>query len=261
MLQLTLYRRWLTNSRCLLNSAFSFHWFAYPCAMTIKKTARMAGILYLIIIIAGMFSVLFVRNELIISGNPAATAHQLISHESLWRAGIASDLVMHLCDIPVMLIIYILLRPVNRRIALLALLFNIIQTAVLVANKLNLIAALLPLSNNAYFKGMDPQVLYTQSYLAIRLHDIGFGVGLLFFGMTLLANGYLIRKSDYLPKVIGILLQIAGLSYLVSNFTLILAPKAAAQMWLWLMLPCFLAELSFALWLVIKGVNEEKWKR
>lgn len=228
--------------------------------ISIKNTARVAGLLYLVIIIAGMFSVLFVRDQLIIAGDPAATAHQIIGHESLWRAGIAGDLVMHLCDIPVMLIIYVLLRQVSRRLALLALLFNIIQTAVLAANKLNLIVALLPLSNQAYLKAIDPQILYTQSYLAIRLHDIGFGVGLLFFGMTLLVNGYLIRKSGYLPKVIGILLQLAGLCYLASNFGLIIAPQVFAPLSIWLMLPCFLAELSFALWLLIKGVNEEKWK-
>jgi hypothetical protein len=228
--------------------------------ISIKTTARTAGMLYLLIIVAGMFSVLFVRNQLIVSGDPVATAHQIVGHESLWRAGIASDLVMHLCDIPVMLILYVLLRPVSRRLALLALLFNIAQTAVLAANKLNLIAALLPLSNQAYLKAIDPQILYTQSYLAIRLHDIGFGVGLLFFGMTLLVNGYLIRKSTYLPKVTGIVLQIAGLCYLAANFGLLLAPQVFAPLSIWLMLPCFLAELSFALWLVIKGVNEEKWK-
>ncbi|MES2378424.1 MAG: DUF4386 domain-containing protein [Bacteroidota bacterium] len=228
--------------------------------ISIKTTTRTAGLLYLLIIVAGMFSVLFVRDRLIIAGDPAATAHQIIGHGSLWRAGIASDLVMHLCDIPVMLIIYVLLRPVSRRIALLALLFNVVQTAVLAANKLNLVAALLPLSGGAYLKTVDPQILYTLSYLAIRLHDIGFGVGLLFFGMTLLANGYLIRKSGYLPKVIGTLLQIAGGCYLISNFTLLLAPQAAAQIGLWLMLPCFLAELTFALWLLFKGVNEAEWK-
>jgi hypothetical protein len=228
--------------------------------MTIKKTVRIAGMLYLLIIITGMFSVLFVRDKLIVPGDSAATAHQIISHESLWRAGIASDLVMHLCDIPVMLIIYILLRPVSRRVALLALLFNMIQTAVLVANKLNLAAALLPLSGAAYLKTVDPQMLYNQSYMAIRLHDIGFGIGLLFFGMTLLANGYLIRKSGYLPKIIGLLLQVAGLCYLASNFGLLLAPQIIAPLSLWLMAPCFLAELSFALWLINNGVNEEKWK-
>jgi len=228
--------------------------------ISIKNTARTAGLLYLVIIAAGMFGVLFVRGRLIVAGDPAATAHQIAGHESLWRAGIAGDLVMHLCDIPVMLIIYVLLRPAGRRLALLALLFNIVQTAVLAANKLNLVAALLPLSNQAYLKAVDPQILYTQSYLAIRLHDIGFGAGLLFFGMTLLVNGYLIRKSTYLPKVIGTLLQVAGFSYLAANFGLLLAPQFFAPLSVWLMLPCFLAELSFALWLVFKGVNEEKWK-
>jgi hypothetical protein len=228
--------------------------------LSIKTTARIAGFLYLIIIAAGMFSVLFVRDQLIISGDPVATAKQLMNHEGLWRAGIVSDLIMHLCDIPVMLVVYLLLRPINRHIALLALLFNLIQTAVLVANKLNLVAALLPLTGQSYLKALDPQILYTQSYLAIRLHDIGFGIGLLFFGATCIVNGFLIQRSGYLPKAIGILLQLAGVCYLVSNFKLILAPNAASQLWIWLMVPCFIAELSFALWLLFKGVNVDKWK-
>jgi hypothetical protein len=221
--------------------------------------ARVAGILYLVIILAGMFAVIFVRDKLIVSGDPTATAHNIMAHELLWRFGIAADLLMHVCDIPVMLVIYVLLRPVNKNIALLALLFNLIQTAVLVANKLTLVAALFPLGNADYLKAIDPHQLYTQTYLSLKLHDIGYGVGLIFFGFVLLVNGYLIFGSGYLPKTIGVLLQIAGVCYLINSFSLIIVPKFANMLFPAIMIPCLIAELSFCLWLLIKGVNITKW--
>ncbi len=225
-----------------------------------NRYARIAGALYLTLIFAGMFSVLFVRDKLVIPGDPAATARNIISSESLWRSGIIADLVMHLFDIPIMMVIYALLKPVNKNIALLALLFNIVQTAVLVANKLNIVAALLPLGNADYLKTIDPRILHTQIYLSIKLHDIGFGIGLLFFGCTCLANGWLIRKSNYLPATIGLLMQVAGVCYLASNFLLLSNPTLAPKTFILLMLPCLIAELSFSLWLLIKGVNIKKWE-
>ena len=145
----------------------------------------------------------------------------------------------------------------NKNLALLALLFNLIQTAVLVANKLNLIAALLPLESVDYLKAVDPSELYIQMYLSLKLHDTGFGVGLIFFGFTCLVNGYLIFTSDYLPKTIGVLMQIAGLCYLTNSFILLLVPKFASIIF---MMPCLVAELSFCLWLIVKGVNVTRWE-
>jgi hypothetical protein len=224
----------------------------------IQRATRIAGILYLLIIIVGMFSVLLVRGQLIVSGDAAATAHNIMGSESLWRTGIVADLVMHLCDLPVMLVIFLLLRRVDKNLALLALLFNLIQTAALAANKLQLIAALLPLGQAEYLKAFTPDQLYTQAYLAIKLHDIGFGVGLLFFGVTCLINGYLIFRSGFLPKPIGILLEVAGGCYLVSNFTLLLAPDTGHALFPFLMVPCLIAELSFCLWMIFKGVDLAK---
>ncbi len=175
----------------------------------------------------------------------------------LWRAGIVSDIIMHVLDIPIMLVIYVLLKPVNKNLALLALLFNLVQTAVLVANKLNLVAALLPLESVGYLKSIEPYHLYAQVYLSLKLHDIGFGIGLIFFGFTCLVNGYLIFRSGYLPRIIGALMQIAGLCYLANSFILLLFPKLSSIIF---MIPCLVAELSFCLWLIVKGVNVIKWE-
>jgi hypothetical protein len=94
-------------------------------------------------------------------------------------------------------------------------------------------------------------------YLSIKLHDIGFGVGLIFFGFTCLVNGYLIFRSGYLPRIIGVLMQVAGLCYLTNSFILLLVPKLSSIIF---MMPCIVAELSFCLWLIIKGVNVAKWE-
>lgn len=220
--------------------------------------ARIAGILYLVIIIAGFFAETFVRNKLFVSGDANATANNIIHSEFLWKIGITADLIMQICDLPVMIILYYLLKPVSRKLALLNLSFNLIQTAVLVANKLNLLAALFFLGDAEYLKSFTPDQLHTLSYLSIKLHDFGFGVGLIFFGFVCLIEGYLIFKSGYFPKTIGVLMALAGICYLTNSFALILAPQFSS---ITLLLPCVIAELSLSLWLIFKGVNIPLWKQ
>jgi hypothetical protein len=223
--------------------------------------ARIAGFLYLFIIVAGALGELFIRDKLVVSGDAAATAARIMASESLWRLGIVGDLAMHVCDVVVMWAIYVLLRPVNRKLALLVLLFNLIQTAVLVANKSTLLVPLFLLGNASYLQAFDLAQLQAWSYIAIRMHEYGFGIGLIFFGFVCLVEGYLIRKSGYLPRLIGWLMQIAGVCYLVNSVALLLAPAIAASMFPAILMPCLIAELSFALWLLVKGVNVEEWER
>ncbi len=235
---------------------------ATPATETSPQTyARVGGALYLLIIFAGALGELFIRSKLVVPGDAAATASRILASESLWRLGIAGDLVMHVCDVFVMWVLYVLLRPVNRNLALLGLLLNLIQTAVLVANKLTLLVPLFLLGDAAYLKAFDPAQLQTWSYIAIRMHEYGFGVGLIFFGCVCLVEGYLIRKSRYLPKLLGVLMQIAGACYLINSFTLLLAPTVEARLFPAILMPCLLAELSLALWLLVKGVNVGEWKR
>jgi Domain of unknown function (DUF4386) len=210
--------------------------------------ARLGGMLYLLIIAAGIFGELFVRGSLVVSGNPTATAKHILAHETLWRLGIAGDLVMHICDVPLMFIFYYLLKPANKNLAILALLFNLIQTAVLVANKINLVNVLLQAKTS-------PSLAYS----AIQLHEYGFGIGLIFFGCACLLYGYLIYHSGYLPKFLGVLLPIAGFCYLASSFIHLISPATAHQLGAILLLPCFIAELSVCLWLLIKGVKVDKF--
>lgn len=225
-----------------------------------RAYARIAGILYLIIIIAGALGQIFIRGKLIVAGDAVATAGNLMASQSLWRVGIAGDLLMHVFDIPLMLALYLLLKPVNKHLAASAILFNLIQTAVLVVNKLNLLAPLFLLGNAEYLKALEPQQLQALAYLPLRLHDYGFGIGLIFFGCVCLVQGYLIFKSGFLPKTIGVLMAIAGLSYLTNSITLILAP-AYTEVVVPVLALALLGELALSLWLIVKGVNLEEWER
>lgn len=228
---------------------------------SIKTTARIGGLLYLVIIFAGIFTEIFVRDKLIVAGNPTATASNIIASQLLWRTGIACDLIMHICDVPLMLIFYILLKPVNKNLALLAVLFNLIQTAVLVAYKLNLFQTLFLLGDASYLKVLEPQQLHALAYTFIKLDSYGFGFGLLFFGFECIVVGYLIIRSGYLPKWIGVLMQIGGLCYIINSFALILAPQFADMLFPGILIPSFIAEISFCAWLIINGVNILKWEK
>ncbi len=225
------------------------------------KYARIGGVIYLAIILAGIFGEVFVRNTLVVSGNAVATAENILASPLLWRMGISVDLFMQLCDIPLMMIFYVLLKPVNKNLALMNLLFNITQTAVLVANKLNLIIPLLLLGDSVYLHAVDPHQLQSLSYVFIKLHGYGFGVGLIFFGLVCLVEGHLIFISGFLPKALGLMLQLAGVCYLINSFALILAPSLASALFPFVLIPPLVAELSLAFWLVFRGVDVSKWKR
>lgn len=222
--------------------------------------ARVAGVLYLLIIATGAFGEIFVRGTLFVSGDPASTYSNIAASESLWRVGIAGDILQHVFDIPVMLALYVILKPVNKNLASLAVLFNLIQTAVLVANSFNLIMPLFLVGNAEYLKAFEPNQLHAWTQLFVRLHSYGFGVGLVFFGFACLVLGYLIFNSGYLPRLLGFLMMLAGLCYLTNSFALLLAPTLAAVIVPAILLPPLVGELSLALWLVIKGIRVEAWK-
>ncbi len=221
--------------------------------------ARAGGAAYLAIIILGFAGEMLVRGKLFVSGNPALTAHNIVTHPLLWRLGIAGDITMHICDAVVATVYYYLLKPVNKNLALMALLLGLVQTAVLVANKMNLVMPLLLLGDGAYLRALNQPQLELLSYLSVAAHGYGFGTGLIFFGCECLLDGWLIRKSGYFPRVLGIMIQVAGVCYLLNSFALILSPALAGALFPAILLPPFIGELSICLWLLFKGVNLPKW--
>lgn len=225
-----------------------------------RKVARMAGLLYLTIIFAGIFAEFFVRQSLIVPGNASATAGNILASESLFRMGIAADLIMIICDVALALAFYLLLEPVNRSLALLAAFFRLAQATVLGINLLNLFSALQLLSGANYLKAFGADQLYAQAMLDLNAHATGYSLGLVFFGLSVLILGYLIVRSGYIPGILGILLIFASAGYLVDSFAKVLMPNYdsfAAVFALIVFVPALIGELALGLWLLIKGVRDQ----
>lgn len=218
--------------------------------------ARIGGTLYLLIIAAGLFGELYVREQLIVPGDAAATLANIKSSELLWRMGIAANLFHLACSVPLALIFYVLLRPVSHEIVLLAVLFNVVAITLDAVSKLFLLPALFVSGSATYLQAFAPEQLQALAYLSNRSHTYGFNISLIFFGFECVLLGYLIVKSQYLPKVLGGLMTVAGVCYLVNSFALLLAPQLVTMA---VLVPAFMAELSLALWLTVKGVDIRKW--
>ncbi|HEY0855571.1 MAG TPA: DUF4386 domain-containing protein [Albitalea sp.] len=227
-----------------------------------QRCARLAGALYLVIIALGLFGEVFVRGTLVVPGDAAATASGILGSPLLWRAGIAGDLLMQVLDVPVILLLYVLLRPVSESLALLATLTNLVQTAVLAVNKLSLLVPLFLLEGaGGTLTALSPQQLEALSLLAINVHGHGFGIGLVFFGVACLVRGHLILRSGFLPGSLGVLMVVAGIAYLVNSVALLLVPSFQASIFPGVLVPAFVAELALAAWLVVKGVHTGRWQQ
>ena len=226
-----------------------------------QTCARVAGVLYLAIILLGLFGETIVRGSLVVDGDPAATAARIAASPMLWRAGIAGDLLMQVLDVPHTVILYLLLRPVSESLALLAAFLNMVQTAVLALNKLSLVVPLFLQDNAAYLHAFQPAQREVLAYLAIKAHGFGFAIGLVFFGFTCLILGHLIYRAGYFPKALGVLMQLAGASYLVNSFALLLAPALAQTLFPAILVPAFVGEMALCLWLIVKGVDLPRWQQ
>jgi hypothetical protein len=222
--------------------------------------ARIGGILYLFIIVAALFGEAFVRGSLIVPRDPTATANNILGSETLFRVGLAGEMLTCVCDVALAMILYVLLKPVNKNLALLAAFFRLTFVGIYGVAKLFEIAALAALGGADYLKAFEPQRLHDLAYLMLRVHGLGYGASLLFFGFCCILFGYLIHQSGYLPRILGALLEIGGVCYVVFSLAQILAPAFTAKyLFPWLLLPGFPAELGLALWLTVKGVRVSKW--
>ena len=221
--------------------------------------ARIAGVLYLFIIVAGIFNEIFVRDGLSVSGDAAATAQNILASQSVWRISIAAGVAMLVCAVVVALVLYDLLRPVSRTLALLAVFFNLVSISIEATIKLSLVAVLFLLGSPEYSKAFEPPQLHALMNVSLRLHSSGYNISLVFFGFNCLVWGYLIVRSGYFPRILGTLLILCGVCYVANSFAWFLAPAVAAKLVPAILLPCLVAEAFLCLWLIMKGVNVPKW--
>jgi hypothetical protein len=215
--------------------------------------------MYLINIVCGLFAIGYVPAVIVASGDPAATAHNILAHESLYRLGIVAHVISLLTNLPLLVIFYELFKVVNRRISLLVASFLVVGTAIEGAYLLNQFTPLLLVQGGTPLNDMTAAQLQAQVSMPLQLLAVGYSLAQVFYVGYLLLTGYLIVRSSFLPRILGVLLALGGLCYLVYSFAYFLSPEFAAHLVPYIQLPSGIGELSLCLWLLVVGVNAQKW--
>jgi hypothetical protein len=222
--------------------------------------ARLAGALYLYIIAAGLFAELFARGKLVVGSDAAATAGNILGNEGVFRLGFSGELLHVTVDIMVAVLLYALLRPVDRHVSLVAALMRVACAIILAVTSLTHFAALRLLKGGDHLSTFSLEQLQQLALLTMKMHGDGYAIALLFFAFACLTLGYLVYRSGYLPKFLGVLMAIAGACYLFNSLMHFLAPALSAHLFSVLFVPIFVAEASLTLWLLVKGVDRAKWE-
>jgi hypothetical protein len=224
-----------------------------------RQLARTAGALYLINIIFGAFAIGVVPAILIVP-EVAATAHNIQTHELLYRLGLAAHVVVTLTNIAMAVIFYDLFKVVNRRLALLDVFFTLVATSVEAAGLLSEFTPVVLLGNRHYASALPPAQPHALAYLPGDLSTIDYSIYGVFYGFDILCVAYLVFRSTFLPRAIGVLLAIDTLAYLAVGFTDLLAPGFAAHLVPWIGLPTIIGEGSLCLRLLVAGVDAGRWQ-
>ncbi len=216
--------------------------------------ARFAGLLYLLMVPLGFFGYSYIPTFLVVPDDAATTVSNIIISETLFRFSIVSALAVQVINIILVLVLFRLLKPVNKYHASLMVIFLLVGTPIAMLNQVNLFSVLQLLSGHEYLMKLESEQLNAQVMLFLDTHRYGSQIAAIFFGLWLLPMGYLVFKSGFLPRIIGILLIIGGLGYLIDSFTIFIIPSFTG------IVPfTFWGEILFPLWLLIKGVNVQVW--
>lgn len=218
--------------------------------------AKLAGYGYLFIIVFAIFAEFIVRSRLVVPGDAVATWSNILANEMLFRAGISSYLVAAVCDVVVALALYVLLKPVNKSLALLAAWMRVIHATLLGVALQNLFSILQLVGGADYLNPIGTEHLQTQLMLSLDAFNYTWLVGLVFFGLHCLILGYLIFKSGYIPKILGLLLVLAAVGYLIDSFAHFLLQSYSDYETVFLAIvgvPAIIAEVSLCVWLLWKG--------
>lgn len=223
--------------------------------------ARFAGGLYLLNIIGGAFAIGFVPAALVVAGNAGATAHNIQANELLYRSGIVANILVDVTAVFMAVIFYDLFKVVNRRLALLVVFFTLVGTAVESANLLTLVVPLILLNGGQYASAFTTQQLHALAYMTTSLGQAGYDINSVFFGFYGLTIGYLVFRSTFMPRVIGVLLAVGASSYMAYSFADLLAPAFASHLVPWIQLLSLPGEGSLCLWFLAAGVDIEHWQQ
>lgn len=223
----------------------------------VQAYVRFAGVLLLLSMVGGYFGEMHVPSRIVVSRDPAATARNILELNLLFRWGFAGYLLEAVCDIALAWVMYVLLRPAGRNLALLAAFFGLVSTSVFAVAQFFFFGSATILAGTDYLKGFSPDQLNSLAFIWVKMYGLGAGLFMVFYGIATGVRGYLIYRSGYLPRLLGALLMLAGLGFIARNFVLVLAPAYLSNLFL---VPMFFAGASLTLWMLIKGVDVRKWE-
>ena len=224
--------------------------------LSLGRTARIAGFGYLIIFISGIFANFFVLHNMIVPGDVAATAGNIMAAQGLFRIGILSFVIMVMFDLLLAWLLYLLLKPVNRDVSLFAAWFRLVNATIFGLALYHLFSVLQIVGGEEYLTVFEPGQLYAQVMLSLAAFNHTWLIGLIFFGFHLLLLGYLVFRSGYIPKILGILLIITAFGYLIDSFANFLLSNYADYQTIFMLIvvvPGIIGELSFTIWLIWKS--------
>ena len=225
---------------------------------SLKKIARIAGLGYLTIFITGFFANFFVLEGLLVEGDAVTTTNNIIANLSQFRLGVVGFVAMIVVDVLMAYPIYLLLKSTDKQLALFSAWLRLVNGAVFAVAIFNLFGITHLLSGEDYLSVFDENQLQAQVMILLKAFNYTWLLGLVFFGLHLLLVGYLVFRSPYLPKILGLLLEIAALGYLIDSFAQFLLADYAHYKGVFEMIviiPSVIGEFSLTLWLLIKGVR------
>ena len=223
-----------------------------------KKTARLAGFVWLLMFIFGPIAQI-IRGKIFIIDDMVGTANNIMDNEFLFRVGFASDLIMMITFVILSLVLYKLLNTVNKNLATIMVIFVILGTSINMINLLNEFTSLYLLSGEEYLNVFSDAQLQAKAMLSYDLYLHGYEIANIFFALWLIPLGILVHKSYFLPKALGILLIAGGFGLLINVFVYFLIP-GYHSINIILLIPHSLGEALLLLWLLIKGINSSKVK-
>ncbi|HJQ31843.1 MAG TPA: DUF4386 domain-containing protein [Pyrinomonadaceae bacterium] len=219
-----------------------------------RKAARVVGLIYLLALVTGCFAEFYVRDNLI-ADSAAQTAQNIAAHERLFRLGIAANLITFAADVVLLTALYVVLRPVNRDLALLAAFWRLIETTLLAVTALNDLTALRLLSGVDYLRAFEADRLHALARLSVGEHGLAYQLGLFFFGFGSTVFCYLWYKSGYIPRALSAWGVVASFVVGLSAFLFVIHPGLWDVITPWSYVPIFFFELIVGFWLLLKGIS------
>ena len=217
--------------------------------------ARMAGVFQLLEALTAASPGVFILDRLVVSGNAAATAANILRHERLFWLGFASSLIAVGFHIAWALLMYELLKPVNRSLSLLAAFVILVGCAIQALTSLSYLAPLLILQGSSSLSAFTAEQLQALALMFVKLRVYSFDIYLVFFGFWCILIGYLIFRSTFLPRILGVLVAISGLGWMTY-----LSPPLASHLWPYIAAASALGEIPLEFWLIVMGLNVQRWK-